>query len=135
MGGRRMSRRLSDCRVLVVEDEILVSWVLEDMLADLGCQIVGPAARVSQALAMVDNAIDLAVLDVNLNGEKSFAVADALVAHGVPFVFSTGYSKEGIPDGYKDFPMIQKPYSRSDLSQALESLITVNLKDQPSTTK
>lgn len=120
-----MSSRVFGCRVLVVEDEVMVSWVLEDMLADLGCEIVGPAARVNQALVMVDEAIDLAVLDVNLNGEKSFPVADALVARGVPFVFSTGYSKEGIPDGYKAFPMMQKPYDLTDLSKALESLMTV----------
>ena len=103
----------------------MVSWLLEDMLADLGCEMVGPAARVNQALAMVDEAIDLAVLDVNLNGEKSFPVADALVARGVPFVFSTGYGKEGIPDGYKAFPMIQKPYGPTDLGKALEGLLTV----------
>jgi CheY-like chemotaxis protein len=121
-----MSSQLSGRRVLVVEDEVMVSWVLEDMLAELGCEVVGPAAWVAQALAIVDaETIDLAVLDVNLNGKKSFAVADALVARGVPFVFSTGYNNDGIPDTYKVYPMLQKPYGTANLSSALESLMTV----------
>ena len=125
MDGRAMSSELSGRRVLVVEDEVMVSWVLEDMLAELGCEVVGPAARVSQALAIVEaETFDLAVLDVNLNGQKSFAIADALVARGVPFVFSTGYNKDGIPDTYKVFPMMQKPYDRANLSLALVSLMS-----------
>lgn len=119
-----MSKRLLGRRVLVVEDEVMVSWILEDMLAELGCQVVGPAARVEQALAMVDaETMDLAVLDVNLNGQKSFPVADALVARGVPFVFSTGYDIAGVPDAYRVFPMLQKPYERAYLATALERLV------------
>jgi len=120
-----MSSQLQGRRVLVVEDEVMVSWLLEDMLAELGCEVVGPAARVGQALAIVDaETIDLAVLDVNLNGQKSFPVADALVARGVPFVFSTGYSNDGFPDAYKVYPMMQKPYCTANLSVALDSLMT-----------
>jgi DNA-binding NtrC family response regulator len=119
-----MSSQLSGRRVLVVEDEVMVSWALEDMLAELGCEVVGPAAWVDQALAIVDaETIDLAVLDVNLNGKKSFPVADALIARGVPFVFSTGYNIDGIPDTYKAYPMMQKPYAAATLSVALERLI------------
>jgi CheY-like chemotaxis protein len=126
MDGRTMSSGLSGRRVLVVEDEVMVSWVLEDMLAELGCEVVGPAARVSQALAMVEaETVDLAVLDVNLNGQKSFPVADALVARGVPFVFSTGYNKDSIPDTYKVFPIMQKPYDQANLSLALASLLSI----------
>ena len=102
----------------------MVSWILEDMLAELGCEVVGPAARVEQALAIVNaETIDLAVLDVNLNGKKSFPVADALLARGVPFVFSTGYSNDGVPDAYKGHPMMQKPYAIANLSGALEGLM------------
>ncbi len=120
-----MDSQLSGRRVLVVEDEVMVSWILEEMLAELGCEVVGPAARVEQALAMVNaETIDLAVLDVNLNGKKSFPVADALLARGVPFIFSTGYSNDGFPDAYKGHPMMQKPYAIANLSGALESLMT-----------
>ncbi|HEX6011198.1 MAG TPA: response regulator [Geminicoccaceae bacterium] len=87
-----MDSPLSGRRVLVVEDELIVAFLLEDMLAGLGCAVVGPAARVDQALALLDaEAIDAALLDVNLNGHKSYPVADALAARGVPFVFSTAY--------------------------------------------
>jgi DNA-binding NtrC family response regulator len=121
-----MSSQLSGRRVLVVEDEVMVSWILEDMLAELGCEVVGPAAWVDQAIAMIEaETTDLAVLDVNLNGKKSFPVADALVARGVPFVFSTGYNSDGIPDTYKVYPMMQKPFAMANLSGALERLVTV----------
>src|SRR5471032_1103864 len=99
-----MNNGLSGRRILVVEDEVMVAWALEDMLTGLGCAVVGPAARVKQALAMISaGAIDAAVLDVNLNGEKSYPVADALAVLGVPFVFSTGYNKNNLQGGYLGF--------------------------------
>jgi DNA-binding NtrC family response regulator len=120
-----MSNALSGCRVLVVEDEVLVSWALEDMLAAWGCQVVGPAVRVNQGLALVAaGSIDAALLDVNLNGEKSYPIADALTARRVPFAFSTGYNKDTMPNEYRDLPMLQKPYSRSNLGKLLEKLLT-----------
>jgi two-component sensor histidine kinase len=120
-----MKSGLSGRRVLVVEDEVMVAWTLEDMLAELGCTVVGPAARVDQALAMIEaEAVDAVVLDVNLNGEKSYPVADALAARGVPFVFSTGYNKNNLHPGYLGFPMLQKPFERSQLGDALTKLLT-----------
>src|SRR3954452_18857806 len=116
---------LSGRRVLVVEDEMIVAWLLQDMLADLGCAVVGPAARVTQALAMIDaEAIDAAVLDVNLNGQKSYPVADALAARGVPFVFSTGYVTESLPNEYQSLRLLQKPFKRSELGDTLAQLLT-----------
>jgi CheY-like chemotaxis protein len=118
-----MDNRLSGRRVLVVEDECIVSWLLEDMLADLGCAVVGPAACITEALAMIDaDAIDAAVLDVNLNGQPSYAIADALATRGVPFVFSTGYSKDGLLDAYRIVATLQKPYHQSELADALATL-------------
>jgi CheY-like chemotaxis protein len=120
-----MNSPFSGRRVLVVEDEMIVAWLLEDMLADLGCAVVGPAARVNQALAMIDaEAIDVAVLDVNLNGQMSYPIADALAARGVPFVFSTGYDKDRLLDGYRTFPVLQKPFHRSELGDTLAKLWT-----------
>jgi two-component sensor histidine kinase/PAS domain-containing protein len=119
-----MNDRLSGRRILVVEDEVMVAWALEDMLTELGCAVIGPAARVNQALAMIGaEAIDAAVLDVNLNGEKSYPVADALVALDVPFVFSTGYNKNNLRDGYLGFPILQKPFERSKLGEVLAKLL------------
>ena len=121
-----MINGLSGRRILVVEDEMLVAWTLEDMLAELGCAVVGPAVRVNQALAMIGaETIDAAVLDVNLNGEKSYPVADALAARGVPFVICTGYNKNNIKNGYRGFPMLQKPFECSKLGDALAKLLNL----------
>jgi len=104
---------------------MLVAWLLEDMLADLGYAIVGPASSVNQALAMIDaEAIDAAVLDVNLNGQMSYPIADVLAARSVPFVFSTGYDKDTLLDGYRIFPVLQKPFHRSQLSVVLAKMLT-----------
>jgi DNA-binding NtrC family response regulator len=112
-------------RVLLVEDEMMVVWLLEDMLAELGCAVVGPAASVGQALAMIDaEAIDVAMLDVNLNGEMSYPVADALAARGIPFVFSTGYHKDRLLERYRTFPALQKPFHLSELTDMLAKLLT-----------
>jgi len=122
-----MNHSLSGRRVLVVEDEMIVAWLLEDMLADLGYQAVGPAARVDQALAMInEEAIDAAVLDVNLNGQTSYSVADALTVRDVPFVFSTGYDKTRLLDSYRSFQVLQKPYQQVELRDALAKLLTLN---------
>src|SRR5471030_2544427 len=92
-----MNSRLAGRRILVVEDEALVAWAIEDMLVELGCIVVGPAARVSQALVIVEGQpLDAAVLDVNLNGEKCYPVAEALTARGVPFIFSTAYNRDSL---------------------------------------
>jgi DNA-binding NtrC family response regulator len=122
-------------RVFLVEDEMFVAWLLEDMLADLGCAVVGPASSVNQALPMIDaEAIDAAVLDVNLNGQMSYPIADALAARGVPFVFSTGYDKDTLRDDYRTFPALQKPIQRSELSDTLAKLLTPKEPSVESTT-
>jgi len=105
----------------MVEDEMIVAWLLEDMLTDLGCAVIGPAGNVNQARAIIKaEAIDVAVLDINLNGQLSYPIADAL---GAPFVFVTGYDKGRILDGYRVFPVLQKPFHRSELSDILAKLL------------
>jgi DNA-binding NtrC family response regulator len=109
----------------LVEDEMIVAWLLEDMLADLGCTVVGPAASVNQALTMIDaEAIDVAELDVNLNGEVSYPIADALATRGVPFAFSTGYHKDKLNERHRTFPALQKPFHLSALTEMLAKLLT-----------
>lgn len=120
-----MDKLLSGRRVLVVEDEMLVLIMIEDMLADLGCEAVIAAATVDQAIALIDRQIfDVAMLDMNLNGNKTYSVADALVARGVPFVFSTGYSSHGIKDGYRDRAVLKKPFRSAELADALTRLLS-----------
>ena len=90
------------CRILVVEDEMMVLMLIEDMLSDLGCEAVTTAATVPQALTLIGAQVfDAAMLDMNLNGDKTTSVADALSARDVPFFFSTGYSGRDMRDGYR----------------------------------
>jgi DNA-binding NtrC family response regulator len=111
-------------RVLVVEDEMLVVWMLEDMLETLGCTVVGPATSVREAMATIlAEPIDAAVLDINLHGEMSYPIADALTARGVPFVFSTGYDKSLLPAAYRAFAVLQKPFHTSELGDTLARLL------------
>jgi CheY-like chemotaxis protein len=114
-----MDKLLSGRRVLVVEDEMLLLMTLEDMLADLGCEAVTSASTVKQALALAAAQVfDIAMLDVNLNGHESYPIADALAERGVPVLFSTGYGN-GITAGYRDRPVLKKPYNHADLVETL----------------
>jgi CheY-like chemotaxis protein len=116
---------LSGRRVLVVEDEMLVRMMTEDMLTQLGCESVKYAASIDQGLALIDAEVfDLALLDMNLSGSKSFPVADALIARGVAFAFSTGYSGEDMRDGYRDRPVLRKPYRYEELAGVLARLLS-----------
>ena len=111
---------LSGLRVFVVEDEGPVAMLLEAMLGDLGCAVVLSAASVAEALDLLKRGgFDLALLDVNLAGEKVFPVADELRRLGTPFVFSSGYGASGLRPDLADVPIIQKPYRLGDLAAAL----------------
>jgi CheY-like chemotaxis protein len=110
-------------RILVVEDELMIRMLLEDMLGELGHTIAAAAARIDEALEAAKTAdFDLAILDVNLNGEPISPVADALVARGVPFVFATGYGEHGLPQPYRDRPTLKKPFQLEGLEQMLLSV-------------
>lgn len=79
-------------RILVLEDEPLVAMLLEEMLLDFGCEVIGPAYSIAQAVPLaLEQPLDAAVLDINVNGEMSHSVAAILHSRGVPFVFATGY--------------------------------------------
>ena len=96
---------LSGQRVLVIEDEMLVLMAIEDMLSDLGCTSITVAANIDKALGLIDKyEFDLATLDLNLNGQRSYLIAKALEEHDVPFAFSTGYGPDGIEVDYAGHP-------------------------------
>jgi CheY-like chemotaxis protein len=117
---------LSGAKVLVLEDETLVSMMVEDMLLDLGCEVVGPFAKLDQALAFVASAhgqIDAALLDVNLGGVRSFPMAEALADKGVPFVFTTGYDESGLPDIWRGRPTLRKPFMMGEMADALRKAL------------
>jgi CheY-like chemotaxis protein len=118
------SRTLAGIRVLVVEDEVAISLLLEDMLLEMGCEVVGPAGRLSAAAELAAREqLDVAVLDVNLAGQPIYPVAEALAARGVPFVFSTGYGSAGIDEPYRDRPVLQKPFAQNELERIIRSAL------------
>jgi len=115
---------LRGLRVLVVEDEALVSMLLEDSLAEIGCETVSIVASLPEALDKAATlAIDAVVLDVNLNGEQTFPVAELLIERRIPFIFSTGYGAAGIPESLNNVPVLQKPFQERDLEQALSTAL------------
>ena len=109
---------MSGNRVMIVEDEALVAMVVSESLSVLGCTVVGPFSRCAEALAAVDDdQVDAAILDVNLDGEMIYPLADILTARGVPFIFVTGYGAESIERRFAHVPVIQKPVERHMLQR------------------
>lgn len=115
-----MTDETAGLRVFVAEDEALVAMLVEDMLADIGCTVVGPAANLEEALDLARSGeMDVAVLDVNLAGRPVFPVADLLRTRGIPYVFASGYGESGISDDHRGAPVLQKPFRESDLARVL----------------
>lgn len=108
----------SGLRILLVEDDMLIAMMVEDALRVLGCHIIGPASRVSKAVRLAaTEAIDGAILDINLAGERVDPVAAELCRRRIPFVFVTGYDATAAPDHYGDRPILQKPFRLQDLER------------------
>ena len=106
-----MTQPLTGRRVLIVEDESLVAMLIETILEDMECVPVGPASTIDEGLALArdTDALDAALLDVNVAGQQIFPVAEVLKARGVPFVFSTGYGEGGLPDEWRGPPAPPPP--------------------------
>jgi DNA-binding response OmpR family regulator len=126
-----MSRETAG-RVLIVEDEMMVSMLLEDMLDELGYQVVGPVADLNAARAVAERGdIDAAILDVNLNGQDTFPLAQLLSERDIPFVFATGYGTNGVSEHFRHTPALQKPFQSSDLARALRTVLARRLVASP----
>ena len=106
--------------ILIVEDELMIRMLLEDMLTDLGYAVAGAAAHLDEATRLAREAdIDVAILDVNLNGHTVSPVAEILDSRGLPFVFATGYGERGLPERYRDRPTVHKPFEQEALGRVL----------------
>lgn len=111
---------LAGLRILVVEDEQLIAMLLEDLLSDFGCVVVGPVGSVDMALPLAEaGGIDGALLDLNLGGQLVYPVADALTQRGIPVIFTSGYGQAGLIERYADAKTLSKPFD----AHALESAI------------
>ncbi len=122
---RVATQKLTGRRILVVEDEALIARLLEDLLRELGCEVVGPASNVTLALELAARERpDAAVLDVNLGGETVFPVADALKHAGIPFVFITGYGQAGLSGAHTGHATIRKPIDSTTFASELASGLT-----------
>jgi CheY-like chemotaxis protein len=111
--------------ILIVEDEPLISMMLEDFLDALGYRLAGSADALPDALALVEQGgFDAALLDVNLrDGETSWPVADALTARGRPFILATGGGNDMVPDRHSGVPVLSKPYTLDGVREAFETLL------------
>jgi CheY-like chemotaxis protein len=117
---QRKESAIKGCRVFVVEDESIITMMLQDMLEELECEVAGIASRFAEALDKANTlAFDVAVLDVNLNGQRTFPIAEALAKRNLPFVFATGYGAAAVPEAFRAAPVLQKPFRLADLEQAV----------------
>jgi CheY-like chemotaxis protein len=119
-----LSDGLAGKQVLIVEDEFLVTMLIEDALGNLGCRVAGTAGRFDEALEKARSlAFDVAILDVNLDGKRTFPIAELLAERGRAFVFATGYGADNVPDALADAPILPKPFQQSDLEHALRQAL------------
>ena len=111
-------------RVLVVEDEVMISTLVEDMVTELGHSVAAHAASVEEAAGLAEgDDFDVALLDVNLQGQTVESVAATLARRGKPFVFTTGYGERVIPPEFKDRPLLPKPYQIEQLGEILSRMV------------
>jgi two-component SAPR family response regulator len=110
-------------RVLVVEDEITVALLIEDMVNELAYEVAGTVSRLDDAMRLLDSeTFDLAMLDVHLHGKMVFPFAAELEAREIPFLFATAYGARGIPEEFRNRPVLQKPFGPVELRRALMEL-------------
>jgi CheY-like chemotaxis protein len=111
-------------RIFIVEDEALVAMMMEDILEDLGHEVGAVASRLLEACEVArTGSFDLAILDVNLDGEPSFPIADTLRSRGIPFAFATGYGSKGLEAAFANVPSLAKPFVAEDVDRLISELV------------
>ena len=117
---------LTGRRILVVEDDILIAMLIEEILQDLGCVIVGPVATLDDALRLAgDEALDAAVLDVTIRGGQIYPAAERLLARGIPFILASGYGDWALPEAFRNMPRLTKPFTARDIEEKMKLLFQV----------
>lgn len=111
-------------RILVIEDEPLVSMDIETILSESGSEVVGPAGNIAHAQRIIETeTFDGALVDANLGGHPVNELASALVSRNIPFMFLTGYGRESLPNAFRHASMIEKPYTREQLISAMGKVL------------
>lgn len=119
-------------RVLVVEDAFLVASLIEEALTDQGFEITGPFAKLDQAIkAALTERVDAAVLDINLQGERVYPLADLLIEASIPVVLCTGYGGETIPPQYSKLSRLEKPFTPEAVGSAVAQVLDGSVTDVP----
>ncbi len=119
-----MSIDLTGRRILVVEDSPMIATVLDDMLRDLGCMVVGPVGNVAIAVELAGReTIDAAIIDVNIRGGKAFPLLAILNRRDIPFMLASGYANWAMPDEWADRPRLPKPYKPETLRDRLAEIL------------
>jgi CheY-like chemotaxis protein len=119
------NRPLQGRRILVVEDDYLVAEVVTEMLEDAGAIVLGPIGWRDEALSFINSdsaAFDAALLDINLHGEASYPVADALIRRDIHFAFTTGYGAGALNEAYRSYRRCEKPFREQTLLAALNAV-------------
>jgi CheY-like chemotaxis protein len=120
------NKPLRGCKILVVEDDYLVALAVASLLEEAGASVIGPVGWADEALSLVEDGnerVDAAILDVDLHGQKSYAVADALARRNIRFVFATGYGEASIDRRYQHHPRCQKPFDERVLLRVLRPTV------------
>lgn len=121
---------LAGKRVLIVEDEPIIAFLLEDMIDDLGMTVAGRASTLEEARELARApSYDAAIMDINLHGQMSYPAAELLARQGVPLVFVSGYARDGVPPGLANAPLVAKPYQPHQIAAALASVL--GLRERP----
>ena len=114
---------LTNRRILVVEDDLAIAVLIEEVLQDAGCIVVGPVAKLDDALQLAsEEALDAAILDITIRGGKVFPVVGHLQARGVPFALASGYGDWALPEALRNQPRLVKPFTAGDLRAQVRSL-------------
>jgi CheY-like chemotaxis protein len=124
MGAMNRDAEPARKRILVIEDSPVVAPFTADALTELGYEVVGPAPNMAMARELIDEcALDAALMDVHIRGERVFPLCETLADLGVPFVLTSGYADWNMPDRWRDRPRLLKPYTIEQVEDALTTLL------------